>query len=944
MRGARIAAVCLGFILLLSGTARLGRAGEVPHLLADIDKSPAAWDAASLSEEPAGFFNLGDRLLFSTANPRNQDRGILWSTDGTAPGTVQVSAALCPSPCSNILPKGAWQGIELLGVDVGDPYVSLTYRLGRTDGTPAGTFLLTDSIFAGPFFGPPDFFYFQRCSTDFSSCSIWRSDGTLAGTVPVPVPFDYGLHSFAVWGSRLCFIGSRQGQSYGLWCSDGTAGGTVFLADFTESYGSYARLVATPSHLFFTAGETGEDLWVTDGTPGSARRLADFAPVPCDHDGCLEPDVDSLLADGDGVYFATSRGERPAAIWHSDGTEAETRPQIELPAEILAVSGLRHIGDRWVFYASKGPTAALWTAGVGFAGAAPLASCGGESCPAAGEYLTAPGPGLQLFAGEDPDHGIEPWVMDGTAAGTRRLADTCPGPCPGFRIQNGLPSWQDGASGRIWFRAYAADDAADDTGDQLWVTDGTPAGTRRAAGHASDVGFLGGLAWFGSGHPKRPASELWATDGTPGHARRVSVLRRFAAGSFAAIHPLGEGALLEAYDTDGDFQLWRSDGTPEGTAPIAGLAFDRDFGFASLLAPVGPLQFFQAARARGNTAGHTRSEVWRTDGTERGTLEVAELGPRESVWTSAAWNGRLVLALTGPGGCSFWSSDGTAAGTGPLLPHLPGVRCPTVIVDLGPRFLFVARVGANRRFTPQVFISDGTLAGTRQVSAIQGAREPLDDEVGYRIGGTVYFRIYSPFADDPELWRTDGTAEGTRRISPYFAVGDLHAFQGSLYFTALLSPEDATGRKLFRVSSPGSFPVLLATVNPQSGDAFSSPLQLAPAGDRLLFGATDPQQGPGLWITDGTPAGTHPLLALAPGAAGLASDGRRVFFAADDGAHGWELWQSDGTAEGTRQVADLAPGGFSSSPANLVLSGGYLFFTADDGQTGGEPWALKLEP
>src|SRR4051794_3710417 len=138
MRGARIAGLCLGLIL----AARHGRADEVPHLLADINESPAAWDATSLPEEPAGFFNLGGRLLFSTANPRNDDRGILWSTDGTAQGTVQVSAALCSPPCLNILPKGAWQGIELLGADIGDPYVSPTFRLGRTDGTAAGTFLL----------------------------------------------------------------------------------------------------------------------------------------------------------------------------------------------------------------------------------------------------------------------------------------------------------------------------------------------------------------------------------------------------------------------------------------------------------------------------------------------------------------------------------------------------------------------------------------------------------------------------------------------------------------------------------------------------------------------------------------------------------------------------------------------------------------------------------
>jgi len=37
-----------------------------------------------------------------------------------------------------------------------------------------------------------------------------------------------------------------------------------------------------------------------------------------------------------------------------------------------------------------------------------------------------------VFAAHDGIHGPEPWVSDGTAAGTRLLRDLCPGACAGW--------------------------------------------------------------------------------------------------------------------------------------------------------------------------------------------------------------------------------------------------------------------------------------------------------------------------------------------------------------------------------------------------------------------------------------------------------------------------------------------------------------------------------
>ncbi len=949
MRGSRIAGALLGLVL----AAAPARAVEIPYRLADIHQTFADPSSNSLFEEPSNFFELGGRLLFSTAGSTT-DEGILWSTDGTAAGTVQISSSICPLPCHDIVPLKVWNGIALLRIGVGDSYLSSS-RLARTDGTAAGTYLLADSIDADPVFGPPGVFYFVGCKADYSSCEIRRSDGTRAGTRAVPaanhLPFYYAPHSFASWQGKLCFVAFQEGDSdYGLWCSDGTTPGTIRVASVQEAPSdSDSRVVATPSHLFYTTGETGEDLWVTDGTPAGSRRLADFEPVACSsqpHE-CDVPDVNSMFADGDAVYFVTYRRGHGAEIWRSDGTEEGTRPLIALPGTFVAGQP-RRLGDRWIFPAAvSGQPTALWTAGEGFSAAAPLTGCGGGECPVFGSYFSEPSATPQLFLGEDAAHGLELWVTDGR--GARRLSDACPGSCPGFLTTTGLPARLGVSAGRTWFRAYSSPEALAEARDELWVTDGTPEGTRRAAGHVagSDAGFLGGLAYFGAGNLEHPASELWSANGAAGAARRVTVLRRFAPGSYPLFQPLGDGVLLYPYEANQQPRLWKSDGTPEGTSPLNGFPPDVSRSFSRFLPPVGPLQFFEVSHQSKPPQGPLSSEIWRSDGSSPGTRRVAALDREASIGPAIAWAGKLLFIVENPQGCSLWSSDGTEPGTQRLFRPLPGVRCPTALADLGSRFLFVARVTAGRRFVPQIFVSDGTPAGTRQISATQEAREPFYDDQPVEVGGTVYFRIAGPFNSEPEIWQTDG-ASRTRRVSLLTAAADLYAFGGSLYFTALQSEN---GRGLFRVSPGGGPPVLLARISPfPEGAFFSLPAGFSPVGDRLLFAGTDLEHGAEPWITDGTPAGTRRLRDLQPGPGssvpqGLVPAGTRVFFSADDGTHGRELWESDGTPEGTRMVADLAPGGFSAiqPDASLAVANGVLYFGADDGKTGMEPWALRLD-
>lgn len=140
----------------------------------------------------------------------------------------------------------------------------------------------------------------------------------------------------------------------------------------------------------------------------------------------------------------------------------------------------------------------------------------------------------------------------------------------------------------------------------------------------------------------------------------------------------------------------------------------------------------------------------------------------------------------------------------------------------------------------------------------------------------------------------------------------------------------------------------------------------------VYFAAADAAHEEELWVTDGTPEGTRPVVDINQTAAsrdlyrnredpriatlssaidGLLALDDWMLFAADDGVHGRELWRSDGTAEGTLLVKDIHTGSESGlhrethayeaerdRMQRAIVYNGLYFFVADDGTHGMELW------
>ncbi|NRD64533.1 hypothetical protein HRD49_22520, partial [Corallococcus exiguus] len=213
---------------------------------------------------------------------------------------------------------------------------------------------------------------------------------------------------------------------------------------------------------------------------------------------------------------------------------------------------------------------------------------------------------------------------------------------------------------------------------------------------------------------------------------------------------------------------------------------------------------------------------------------------------------------------------------------------------------------------------------------------------GLRVGRTLFY-VASDLSNGGELWKSDGTPEGTvlvKDIRPGPNSSNLAYFvemDGILYFSAT----DHSGAELWRSDGTpeGTWRVKDIAPGPDSG----GPSFLSRVGHQLFFIRTSE-----LWKSDGTEAGTVLVRSFEGSIYDTIGEptvsGGTLFFSANEPGYGWELWKSDGTPEGTVLVKDIQPGEGHSQPTNLRDVKGTLFFTADDGVHGNELWKSDGTP
>jgi ELWxxDGT repeat protein/cysteine-rich repeat protein len=738
------------------------------------DQGFALWrsDGTPARTEPLKRFNsYSDHGGFCGPNVPGQVNGRLfffggdtatgcepWSSDATSDGTMilkDIAPGTDSSHSSEIL--GTLGESLFFAVRTG----SLKPSLWATDGTPAGTRLVSDVVSPETGFGRGavlgDALYFRGVTLGQERPQLWKTNGTTAGTVLVR---DVAAAQL-IAGTEHLYFAAFEGAVLGLWTSDGTPQGTMQVIDAGPA--GFELLATAGDLLFLSLGAS--ELWRSDGTADGT-----YALVMLDRGSGTGTQLDPQLVAGDTeAFFLTRNATNALELWRSDGTLPGTihLGDLDFNRGDLHLAG--SIGP--LFFAGYDSDAGqeLWTSDGTPDGTQQLANLAPDTIPQSSfaSGLTNLN-GTLLFTAYDGRTGSELWRSDGTEAGTVLVKDINPGPASAYPLAMYLGGDEGGV---VFVRAslgdtlfFPADDGAH--GNELWRTDGTSAGTYMVAdiipgpdgSYPDEVVDLGGTLYFTA------AAGLWKSDGT---AAATVKIKSFSLAP-SALTPF-DGHLFFAVGSE----LWRSDGTIGGTELV------HDFG---------PSVLTVSGLAVANDALFIGTgfpmDLWKSDGTAEGTVLLKHAANQSFPGGFTVADDVLFFIefrafyVTFP--VELWRSDGTPDGTLAI-----GPTSGRTLAALGGALFFASPDGLLR--------TDGTVAGTSLVSRLTFSADDLTT-----VDGHVLFQSNA-------LWESDGTATGTRRLADLSVdppiAGKLNQASltrvGSLVFFTASSP--STGVELWAV-------------------------------------------------------------------------------------------------------------------------------------------------
>lgn len=676
------------------------------------------------------------------------------------------------------------------------------------------------------------------------------------------------------------FRGTTAEHGTEPWISDGTVEGTQLLSDLNRVGHSDIRFDPQKYAYFNNAlyvnaddGVNGPALWRIDNN--GASRFFDFRDVDIlyDEDGSQ---INNLLVFNDTLYIATHTG-----LWRSNGTSTGTVKVADHFARDLLIH------DDILYFLRRIPNGnssdtELWS--LSTVGALSKVVVEGTL-----EKVTASDVGVFILTRDNSSRSL--YLLNSNQSQLELLANFAGR--PGSFVFHAVGE-------KLYFSAYD-----DSLGWEIWQSDGTPSGTKilKELNPGAGSGFsyfrisfsdLNNKLFVLLERPRFGRTEIYVSEGTEESTLKIE----------ADVFPIqykgfvrsGEYVYFNANDDDfrnedpavyGQ-ELWRTDGT------IAGTSIVKDINPGLSSSRVQYMTDFNGTLFFGADNGVDGLEFWKTDGTESGTTMVADLNPDGSSNPKPGFvvDDRLYFSANdgGASGRELWSTDGSLEGTSLLADINQTENASSWFEEVegfaianDKLFLSVAKInsnefgGVNSR-EAELFVSDGTRTGTKRLLDINiGGNDQVEKLI--EADGFVFFS-----ADDgvhgKELWRSDGTVDGT------FLVYDLTPGEVSSYIREM---KYANGKLYMLVAHP---------VN----DGYDS-----------------------LWVSDGTIAGTLELSRFDGYIYGARMEivGEMLFVAIDSRGAGRELWASDGTIENTGLVKDIFDGSAHSLAADCSSSSSY---------------------
>ncbi len=827
-------------------------------------KSDGSFGGTALVKQIPGIQTMvkaGSNLFFTAYNANTATQE-LWKSDGTEAGTTLIYTWVNFSVSSLTSSNG---------IVYFSQYTGSSYDLWKSDGTTGGTIALKSFNFLKNLVDVNgDLFFSASENVPPYHDKLWKSDGTTAGTVLIkdifvgPQPPDFS--GFFDANGVLYFVGNDGATGPELWKSDGTDAGTVMVANIEPgSAGSNIRsFVLSNNILYFFTYTTayGIGLWKSDGTPGGTSLVKDLSDI----------NSPMHLTDVDGTLFFQGYDDvHGAELWKSDGTDAGTvmvkdifsgvddggYPRDSNPFSLFNFNGTLYfsanneivaegfgpidcnpLGELWKSDGSEAGTVLVKDIYKGLGGGAPLG-------------FTVVN-GSMFFRANNGLYGRELWKSDGTPNGTIMVKDI-------FTTSGSQPKWFTAMNNKVYFAAFNSDSGPGfGRGTEIYQTNGTLSGT----GQSTWIFRLGGS------NPK----EIKAHNGE---------------------------LFISATDGTG-YELWKTNGLglSQGNTTLvkninpntgAGERASNPAHFTS----VGAVLLFSA---NDGTYGY---ELWKTDGTETGTVLVKDI-------------------------------------------NTTGDSNPANLVNIGGTLYFTADNGTDGI---ELWKSDGTDAGTLMVKNINegGSSNPT---YLTNVNGTLYFAADNGI-DGVELWKSNGTDAGTvlvKNINASISNSNptsLTNVNGILYFAA---DDGVNGVEVWKSNGTEAETVLVKDINPAGS---SNPSLFTSINSVVVFAADDGFAGRELWGSNGTTAGTILIKDILAGTAGsnptaLTRVGNNVLFAANDGDHGNEVWLSNGAESGTRLMSEIEPGATGSNPTEFFEFGSKVLVAATNTMVGSEVWIADV--
>lgn len=462
------------------------------------------------------------------------------------------------------------------------------------------------------------------------------------------------------------------------------------------------------------------------------------------------------------------------------------------------------------------------------------------------------------------------WRTDGTASGTVLVTD--------LQV---IPTTIQTINGVLYFATGDLDRLSGKTNGfgALWQSDGTAGGTVLLYEGIDVISdqfvVLDGMIYFAA-RDAMYGAELWRTDGTPVGTARVTDGRPGSADTYrTALRVEGPYLYFIGYDEYyNDFRLWQSDGTAGGTR---------------LVEPgpgrIGEMFVYQDQLYMSATNWERGMELWRYDGSIAGPVLVKDIDEQYVSVPSSFTEFQELLyfsASVWPNPTSLWRTDGTDDGTH-LVKETGRIEN---MVTIGDRLFMLVVIEENVR---ELWVSDGTPEGT-QLLGTMGDPIPPIAYISHTavLQGQFIFSVYAN--NQTQLWKSDGTVEGTTDFAEL----------------------------------------------PLSTKLTESPFGVFK--DTLFMSVSDGAHGAELWTSDGTTAGTQFLKELDPNHRGqvfgdVAVVGQRFYATAalegDNSFHGpAQLWMASDPAAAAAKIGEPIEN------IRLATAGDFLLIEEYDTTTG----------